>query len=133
MDARKFLPIAERYRRSSDEAERRTSAGRSYYALFNVILAALSEMGVNFRGTAEDHQKLIAYMKKARSKAAASIADALKDLRKERNDADYHLNSTFNESRSKYAYLKACDALLQFDAIPAAEMASIVRIIQALP
>ena len=133
MDARKFLPIAERYRRSSDEAERRTSAGRSYYAVFNVTLAALSEKGVNFGGTAEDHQKLIAYMKKARSRAAASIADVLKDLRKERNDADYGLNSTFNESRSMYAYLKASDAVSQFDAIPADVMAMIVRNIQALP
>ena len=133
MDARKFLPVEERYRGSTDEAERRTSAGRSYYALFNVILAALLEKGVNFGRTGQDHQQLIAYMKKARSKAAASIADALKDLRKERNDADYRLNSAFNQSRSSYAYLKAIDALSKFDAIPAAEMASIVRIIQALP
>ena len=93
MDARNFFPIAERYRRSADEAERRTSVGFSEGP----------------RKTTENRS------------------------RKERNDADYRLNSTFNESRSSYAYMKASDALSQFDAIPTAEMESIVKIIQALP
>jgi len=51
MDAREFLPIAERMSTSANEAERRTSIGRSYYGLFHVLLGALSDRGVIFRET----------------------------------------------------------------------------------
>ena len=133
MDAREFFPIAERYKRSTVEAERRTSAGRSYYALFNATLMKLSQQGVLFRGTPDEHHKLIAYLSKARSQTAATVSEALKHLRRERNVADYHLKAVFNASRSEIAYEIAIDAIMQFDAIPAVEMASIVRNIQALP
>ena len=133
MDAREFLPIAERYRNSTVEAERRTSAGRSYYALFNAILATLSGKGVIFRGGPEVHHRLISYMVKAGFKSAASVGSALRDLRKERNDADYDLDAAFSSLRSEFVYAKARNALMQFDAIPSAELADIVKNIQALP
>jgi uncharacterized protein (UPF0332 family) len=133
MDSREFLPIAERYRNSAIEAERRTSAGRSYYALFNAILATLSGKGVIFRSGPEVHHRLISYMAKAGFKSAASVGAVLKDLRNERNDADYGLNAPFDVSRSEFVYMKARRALLQFDAIQASELAEIVKNIQALP
>ena len=61
------------------------------------------------------------------------MGSALKDLRNERNDADYELNAAFNVFRSEFVYMKAKNALMQFDAIPAAELANIVKNIQALP
>ena len=133
MDAREFLPIAKRYKSSTVEAERRTSAGRSYYALFNAILTTLSRKGVIFRGAPDEHHKLIAYLSNARSKTASSVSEILKRLRRERNVADYHLMVIFKASRSEFMYEMAIDAPSQFDAIPAAEMAVIVRNIQALP
>src|ERR1035438_9445502 len=96
MDAREFFPIAERLRSSPVEAERRTSAGRSYYGLFHVLLGALSEGGVIFRETPDDHQTLISYLIKGGHKTAASVGLALKDLRQDRNRADYRLKEVFS-------------------------------------
>ena len=48
MNGRSFLRVADQFRASADEAEVRTSISRSYYALFNVLLGALSAKGVIF-------------------------------------------------------------------------------------
>ena len=113
MDAREFLPIAERMSTSANEAERRTSIGRSYYGLFHVLLGALSDRGVIFRETPEVHRNLIAYLTKGRNKVAASVGAVLKDLRQERNRADYRLKEICNAKSS--------------------ELVSLVKTIQALP
>jgi hypothetical protein len=95
MDARDFFTIAERYKSSHVEAERRTSVGRSYYALFNVLLGTLSGKGVIFRGTPDDHYTLISYLTKAGNRASGIAGSALKDLRLERNRADYEYEGRY--------------------------------------
>ena len=131
MDAREFFPIAERLMNSANEAERRTSAGRSYYGLFHVLLAALSARGVIFRQTPDDHQTLISYLTKAGNKEAALVGSALKDLRQDRNRADYQLADVFSARTSEFAYQKAKRALGQFESVPPDEVATIIRNIQA--
>lgn len=133
MDARDFFPIAERMCRSADEAERRTSIGRSYYGLFLVLLGTLSERGIVFRETPEDHQMLISYLLKGRNRTAASVGAALKDLRQERNHADYNLKEICTAKSSEFVYLKAAKALGNFESISDPEMVNLVRTIQALP
>ena len=118
MNGRSFLRVADQFRASADEAEVRTSISRSYYALFNVLLGALSAKGVIFRETADDHYTLIGYLNKADSKVAAIVGTALKTLRLERNRADYDMKATFDTKTSDFLYLKATRALAQFDAIP---------------
>ena len=133
MDAKEFFPIAERMKTSANEAERRTSIGRSYYGLFHVLLGALSDRGVIFRETPDDHQNLIAYLTKGRNKVAASVGAVLKDLRQERNRADYRLKEICITKSSEFVYLKAMKALQQFESISEPELVSLVKTIQALP
>ncbi|MDP2998942.1 MAG: hypothetical protein Q8N47_15750 [Bryobacterales bacterium] len=133
MDARDFLVIADHFRASASEAERRTSVGRSYYALFNVVLGALSAKGVIFRQTPDDHHTLVSYLTKVKHRQAGSIAEALKGLRLDRNLADYDMRTAVSMKTSEFLYQKAKGAIEQFDSIPVTELNEIVRKIQAIP
>lgn len=132
MDGREFFVIAEKFKTSANEAERRTSIGRSYYALFNVLMGKLSDNGVVFAETPDDHYKLISYLSKAGSRTAGIVGGALKDLRLERNRADYVMKTVIDSRASELLYQKATRAMAQFDSIPSTEMQNIVERIQAL-
>jgi hypothetical protein len=133
MDAREFFLIAGQFKDSVSEAERRTSVSRSYYALFNTLLGALSDRGVMFSEKPEDHYRLISYLAKAGSKTTGQVGAALKDLRLDRNRADYEMKTTIDAKTSELLYLKPTRAMAQFDAIPKAEMQQIIERIQSLP
>jgi hypothetical protein len=123
MDARAFFfAITERYKNSQVEAERRTSVGRSYYALFNVLLGTLSGKGVTFRGTPDDHYTLISYLTKAGNRASGIAGSALKDLRLERNRADYDMNAAMHSRTSEFVYQKATRAMYEFQSIAPADL-----------
>jgi hypothetical protein len=98
-----------------------------------VLLGALSDRGVIFRETPEVHRNLIAYLTKGRNKVAASVGAVLKDLRQERNRADYRLKEICNAKSSEFVYQKAMKALRQFESISESELVSLVKTIQALP
>lgn len=132
MDPRDFFPIAERMCSSAIEAERRTSIGRAYYGLFNVLLSALSDRGVIFRETPDDHQTLISYLLKGGNREAASVGAVLKDLRQERNSADYRLKEVCRTKSAQFIYQKATRALRQFESLSAGDMAVLVQTIQRL-
>lgn len=132
MDGREFFVIAEKFKTSTNEAERRTSISRSYYGLYNELIGKLSNRGVIFAGIPEDHYKLISYLGKAASKTAGLVGSALKDLRLERNRADYKMNIVFDSRSSELLYQKAARAMAQFDSISSTEMQNIVARIQAL-
>jgi hypothetical protein len=133
MDPRDFFPIADSMRCSTNEAERRTSIGRSYYGLFHVVLAALSDRGVIFKETPQDHQMLINYLQRGGNRKAASVGAALKDLRLERNQADYHLKGICSTKSSQFVYQKATNALDQFEGLSESEFDALVETIQRLP
>ena len=133
MDAKDFLTVAERYQASPREAERRTSIGRSYYALFNFVKTILEGSGVIFPGDASDHRKLVDYLIRAGHRVAASTGQELKGLRSERNSADYELRSLVPESSSQAVYARAISAISRFEAIPAQELTQIVGKIQKIP
>jgi len=104
MNARDFFPVADRLRNSPSEAECRTSIGRSYYGLFNVLHGALASRGVIFREAPEDHFTLISYLSKARHRTAAAVGSALRDLRQERNRADYSLSVAIDAKTSDFVF-----------------------------
>ena len=93
MNGADFLDVAKRLEDSPSEAERRTSIGRSYYALYNVLVALLSSQGVFFHRQGRDHQLLLSYLVKAHHSEATMVAQTLRDLRTARNDADYRMDA----------------------------------------
>jgi hypothetical protein len=133
MDARNFLAVAAQFKNSGDEAERRTSIGRCYYALFNVVINLLTANGVVFRQVSDDHHKLVSYLTKTKHRAASSVGSALLSLRTDRNRADYEMAAVISVRTTEFVFQRAADALAQFDSISPAEMGEIVRRIQAIP
>jgi len=133
MDGRSFINIARQFCTSQDEAERRTSIGRSYYALYNLLITTLSERGVIFKETPDDHYKLIGYLTKCGNRTAGLVGITLKDLRLERNRSDYEMKITVGLDMSDLVYKKATRAITEFDSISAPELQQIVDKIQALP
>ncbi|MFQ5853696.1 MAG: hypothetical protein ACE5JU_24320 [Candidatus Binatia bacterium] len=112
-----FLDIAHQFQASSSEAERRTSIGRSYYALYNVLIGLLSSQGVPFENGGGDHWRLVNYLTKCNDRIAFRIGGALRDLRSVRTDADYHLNMPIEIAQSELAYKRARRAINRFDAL----------------
>ena len=110
-----FLAIAEQFRNSPREAERRTSIGRCYYALFNLAREKLDGVIV-FRALPEDHRDLVKYLKLTRG-TPSRLGHILEDLRNRRNDADYKMNLLINEQKSQQAFDFATSALNQMRAL----------------
>lgn len=133
MNARDFLAVAAQLKNSENGAERRTSIGRSYYALFNVVIRLLTARGVIFRQTPDDRHKLVSYLTKSKHRAAGSVGLALLSLRTDRNRADYEMAATISVRTAEFVFQRATGALAQFDSICAAEMSEIMRRIQAIP
>jgi len=126
-----FLKIAEQFHVSKVEAERRTSIGRSYYALYNQLLAALSSQGVSFERE-DSHGRLVYYLINCPPLKARTIGEDLKTLRNHRNDADYDMAKSVNARESEFVYKKACNAVQQFGALDASDVDKIARCIQHL-
>lgn len=115
MNAAEFLAIAEQFRNSPKEAERRTSIGRSYYALFNLARERFDDVLV-FRALPEDHKNLIKYLKLTRG-TPSKLGHILEDLRNRRNDADYRMNLLIDEQNSQLAFQFANSALNHMQAL----------------
>lgn len=103
MDPADFLSVAERLRASPSEAERRTSVGRSYYGLYNVLWARFRTVA-NLQGTSRDHHRLIAYLTENDDARLQQVGEKLKNLRDLRNDADYEMSFTIDAAQSELAY-----------------------------
>lgn len=133
MDPRGFLQIADNLQRSAVEAELRTSIGRSYYALYNVLFLWLAGEGVVFTSTGEDHGRLVRYLFGARDAAAARLAQALKDTRATRTKADYLMAVTIKQSDAELTFRRASGALKGLDAMAPAQRGAIVATVKRLP
>lgn len=132
MNPVEFLDIADRFQASTSEAERRTSIGRSYYALYNILLGSLSSQRVAFENGGRDHGRLVYYLTKCGHRQADKIGGALKLLRNLRTDADYHMNVAIDARQSQLAYQRARTAVDRFNALPQADLHTIVQRIKAL-
>ena len=132
MDPAAFLDIAQQWQASDSEAERRTSIGRSYYTLFNILRQSLSSRGVPF-SRREVHQQLVRYLTQCRHREATRIGETLNNLRVQRNDADYDMNITIDTRDSQVAYRRAQDAVDRFNALSQTDLQTIITHIQTLP
>ena len=127
MNGADFLDVAKRLEDSPSEAERRTSIGRSYYALYNVLVALLSSQGVFFHRQGRDHRLLLSYLVKADHAEASLIAKTLRDLRTARNDADYRMELFVSAETSLYACRLARTEVDRLNALSPADREAMVR------
>lgn len=110
MDPADFLSVAARLRASPSEAERRTSVGRSYYGLYNVLRARFRTVA-NLQGTSRDHGRLITYLTESNDARMQQVGEKLKNLRDLRNDADYEMDGPIDAAQSELAYQWAREAV----------------------
>lgn len=114
-----FMVIAEEFKDSHDEAHRRTSVSRAYYALYNHVKHFFETKGIMaFSGRAEDHTELLNQLTGLGNHKAKTIAQNLRGLRNDRNDADYEMQTNrFNQNFTKLTYVKSKIILKEFDAV----------------
>ena len=134
MNGRAFLIPAEELATGPSEAHRRASAGRSYYALFQEALAAITRWGF----VAPPRENIHAYVRLrftySTDADAYSIGRDLEFLVKLRNEADYHLATPGRFGLVKVvaeALTKSRDAIALLDAIesdPARRLAIVASI-----
>lgn len=97
MIGKDFLTFAKTIHNHKDEAARRSAVSRAYYALFHHIKSIVDSV-VPSRPKrklgAEEHERYIKYLQYSELEDAIYVGDKLKDLREERNDADYDLKLT---------------------------------------
>jgi hypothetical protein len=132
VDPAEFLVIADRLRASGVEADRRTSIGRSYYSLYNLVCDALSAAGIPLPGGADNHRALVHFLTRCGDVSAANVGDALKTLRIRRNQSDYEMRRNIDVKVSQLAFYLANREFAQFRGLGVAQAAALVASIRAL-
>src|SRR5688572_16911912 len=114
-----FLPVAAKLSSdpASNEAEWRTSAGRSYYALFNHVLETLESIRPLFAQDPSDHTRAVKYLKSMSVRDLKSVGQDLSDLRIVRNQADYEMGSVVSHPQCQLALTKAANAVKKLDGV----------------
>ena len=103
MTGRDFLSFAKTLPNSPDEAARRSSVSRAYYAIFHQVKDIFISANIRLNNDAQDHGKLMHYLGVCKAPDAKYIGEKLKDLRTERNDADYDLGKNkFEKSHCEF-------------------------------
>ena len=133
MNPRDFLDVANRLHPSGDEADRRTSISRSYYAAYNVLVQTLAAKGVRFERNPKDHGRLVHYLAHSGDLRMQTIAGFLRTLRVRRGDADYDMRTLIKAWDSQLSCFAANNAITQFDAISGPDLDHIASVINALP
>ena len=110
MDPLEFLNVAGNLCESREESERRTSVGRSYFALFNHLRIKLDAIK-QIPTTDEAHQAVVHYLTRTNNPKLSSVGQSLKNLRSSRNVADYRLEDTVDQDYSRVALARARNAV----------------------
>lgn len=131
MDPREFLTVAANLH-ASDEAGRRTSVSRAYYALFLSARDLLEAESLPIMHSAEDHQLVPNYLGDSGDQAIVDVGDAIRDLRHERTVADYDMqNLKFNRNTCALLVAKARTNLQVLDGLSPAVRNNVVATIKA--
>lgn len=118
MDPRDFLALATTLHASQNEAERRTAVSRAYYALFLSARRLLEAESLPLGHLHEDHRLVPDYLRDAASEALADVGNAIADLRRERNMADYDMETAkFNQALCALLLEKAPASLRVLDGL----------------
>ncbi len=108
MEGIEFLKVAEKFKASNDEDERRTSVSRSYYAIFNQIKTHFHRHKIRIPDNYEAHGKIYKYLHNCGIGEIEQHAKSFQSLRKDRNQADYEMdNSRFNKNTCNLIFAKA--------------------------
>lgn len=115
MNPLNFLKVADNLKDSSKESERRTAVSRAYYSVFNYIKSYLVQHQIFLPSDATGHVRIIQYLRNSGIKEAKQLARMIADLRTDRNEADYDMDSTrFNKDTSILIFLRAKKAVKNF-------------------
>ena len=97
MEPKEFLHLADELKndRNKTEAKLRTSIGRSYYALYNLMKSCLVSLGFKISTGHNGHTEVKNCFSGCGIDSLAQIGSALGSLRSDRNKADYGLCSIF--------------------------------------
>ena len=128
MDPLEFLEVAKGFSASSLERERRTSVGRSYYAVFNHLrlrLEVLKPLPMN----ADVHALVVKYLSNAPNRELNSVGQTLRDLRAARNTADYDLAAMVDDKQSSTSMLKADRAIKKSQGISEAALRAAINVL----
>lgn len=109
MEPSEFLKTAELLKARSEQANLRTSAGRSYYAAFLYFRERLKKIGLEKTKQPghEAHAFVILCLQYSQITECVQISQYLRDLQQVREDTDYHLDMIFSQNDAEDAFLKA--------------------------
>ena len=130
MDPLEFLTVAGNLCESGEESERRTSVGRSYFALFNHLRVKLDGI-TQIPATDEAHQAVVHYLTRANNPNLSSVGQSLRDLRSSRNVADYELEDTVDQNRRRVALVRARNAVNRIETVDDNALRNAVRAVPA--
>ena len=126
MDPLDFLAVANRLYSSSEEAERRTSVGRSHFALFNHVRRKIEPLRP-LPTSDEAHRAVVHYLQHANHRDLSSVGQTLTNLRVRRNGADYQLDDVVTDKDSGMALSVARKAVAKLNGVGNAALANAVR------
>src|SRR5436190_1167712 len=116
MDFRDFLALASTLAIGTTEAEWRTANSRSYYAAFHVARRLLLDLGFRVPQADRAHAYLWLRLSNAGVAEVQAAGRRLRDLRRERNWADYEDQRTITQAIAADNLLFAEEAIQALDA-----------------
>ena len=118
MTGRDFLTLAKTLSASTNEAARRTSVSRAYYALYHYIRDYLISAGIRVTTEPVEHKRMIRYLKNTGIDETKYIGEKIEEIREKRNKADYELRDMgFNETTCALYCVLAETLFSQLDSI----------------
>lgn len=117
MEPKKFLDLAEQLRDRNDEASHRSAISRAYYAVFNHLAINIEKMNFMLPTTSDAHEELFKIIHNCGVPDLSSKASLFRNLRVQRNNADYLTQNPFvSQMHAQVWYKKAKEIITTFDA-----------------
>lgn len=101
MDPREFLTLAQQLSLATTEAAWRSAISRAYYAAFHVARQLLEDLGFAVPQADRAHAYLWLRLSNCGDPLVQKAGRGLKDLRRDRNWADYDLTHPIGQSLSQ--------------------------------
>ena len=101
MDARNFLALAQQLSLSATEAAWRSAVSRAYYAAFHTARQLMESLGFHVPRADRAHAYLWLRLANCGELQVENAGQALNDLRRDRNWADYDLVRFLSQSLSQ--------------------------------
>ena len=139
MDGRTFLVSAQLLMRKPSEVNRRSAVSRAYFAILNEARAALERWGFSVVAKAGVDRSVVSHFDKAVNRDAIRVWDALTQLERNREAADYFLTGpgAFADESEVRRLLRlvqiGIDVLDELEADPVRRAAVVAAIRAAFP